>query len=56
MAAFWPGFAVASADSFVREHAHGNPPPGRRGAGAAREFCDLITCLLRTLDNQSAYL
>lgn len=35
------GMAVATADGFVRQHAHGvTRNPG--GAGAAREFCELI--------------
>ncbi len=35
------GMAVASADRFVREHAHGTTK-AMGGAGAAREFCELI--------------
>jgi 3-deoxy-D-manno-octulosonate 8-phosphate phosphatase (KDO 8-P phosphatase) len=35
------GMAVASADPFVREHAHGITR-ARGGEGAAREFCELI--------------
>ncbi|MCY1346892.1 3-deoxy-D-manno-octulosonate 8-phosphate phosphatase KdsC [compost metagenome] len=50
------GMAVASADPFVREHAHG-VTRARGGEGAAREFCELI---LRAQGNlqavQNAYL
>ncbi|WP_304639590.1 KdsC family phosphatase [Pseudomonas sp.] len=35
------GMAVATADSFVREHAHG-VTLAAGGLGAAREFCELI--------------
>lgn len=35
------GMAVASADAFVRQHAHG-VTRARGGEGAAREFCELI--------------
>lgn len=35
------GMAVASADAFVRQHAHGITSAAG-GAGAAREFCELI--------------
>lgn len=35
------GMAVANADSFVRQHAHG-VTSARGGEGAAREFCELI--------------
>jgi 3-deoxy-D-manno-octulosonate 8-phosphate phosphatase (KDO 8-P phosphatase) len=35
------GMAVASADTFVRQHAHGITI-ARGGEGAAREFCELI--------------
>ncbi len=35
------GMAVASADSFVRQHAHG-VTIAAGGAGAAREFCEFI--------------
>ena len=47
------GMAVASADDFVREHAHGVT---RRsgGAGAAREFCELIMRAQGTLDAAQA--
>lgn len=50
------GMAVASADDFVREHAHGvTRKPG--GAGAAREFCELIMRAQDTLDAaQAEYL
>lgn len=50
------GMAVASADTFVREHAHGvTHNPG--GMGAAREFCELIMRAQGTLDAaQAAYL
>ena len=50
------GMAVANADAFVRQHAHG-VTQARGGAGAAREFCELI---LRAQDRleaaQAAYL
>ncbi len=50
------GMAVASADGFVRQHAHG-VTQARGGEGAAREFCELI---LRAQGNrdaaQAAYL
>lgn len=50
------GMAVASADSFVRRHAHGITQ-ARGGEGAAREFCELI---LQAQDNleiaRTAYL
>jgi 3-deoxy-D-manno-octulosonate 8-phosphate phosphatase (KDO 8-P phosphatase) len=50
------GMAVASADGFVRAHAHG-VTQARGGEGAAREFCELI---LRAQGNlaaaQEAYL
>ncbi|MEH6498829.1 MAG: HAD family hydrolase [Pseudoalteromonas distincta] len=50
------GIAVASADSFVREHAHGITQ-AVGGAGAAREFCELIMFAQGTLDNaRAAYL
>lgn len=50
------GMAVATADSFVRQHAHGvTTNPG--GAGAAREFCEIIMRAQGTLDSaQAAYL
>ncbi|MET1079199.1 MAG: HAD family hydrolase [Pseudomonas sp.] len=35
------GMAVANADGFVRQHAHG-VTQARGGEGAAREFCELI--------------
>lgn len=50
------GMAVANADAFVRQHAHG-VTQARGGEGAAREFCELI---LRAQDSleaaQAAYL
>jgi 3-deoxy-D-manno-octulosonate 8-phosphate phosphatase (KDO 8-P phosphatase) len=50
------GMAVASANQFVREHAHG-VTQARGGEGAAREFCELIMRGQGTLDAaQSAYL
>ncbi|NQD79070.1 HAD family hydrolase [Pseudomonas sp. CrR14] len=50
------GMAVASAASFVREHAHG-VTQARGGEGAAREFCELIMRGQGTLEAaQSAYL
>ncbi|SHL13033.1 3-deoxy-D-manno-octulosonate 8-phosphate phosphatase (KDO 8-P phosphatase) [Pseudomonas punonensis] len=50
------GMAVASANDFVREHAHG-VTQARGGEGAAREFCELIMRGQGTLDAaQSAYL
>ncbi|MBM7061573.1 HAD family hydrolase [Pseudomonas sp. UL073] len=50
------GMAVASADPFVREHAHG-VTTARGGEGAAREFCELILRAQGTLDAaQAAYL
>lgn len=50
------GMAVASADSFVREHAHG-VTRARGGEGAAREFCELIMRAQGTLEAaQAAYL
>ena len=50
------GIAVASADSFVREHAHGITRASG-GAGAAREFCELIMFAQGTLDDaRAAYL
>ncbi len=50
------GMAVASADAFVREHAHG-VTRAVGGAGAAREFCELIMRAQGTLEQaQAAYL
>jgi len=50
------GVAVATADSFVREHAHG-VTAAAGGAGAAREFCELIMRAQGTLDRaREAYL
>lgn len=50
------GMAVASADSFVRTHAHG-VTQARGGEGAAREFCELIMRAQGTLEAaQAAYL
>ncbi|GGE48591.1 hypothetical protein GCM10007421_23580 [Halopseudomonas oceani] len=50
------GMAVASADGFVREHAHGITSASG-GGGAAREFCELIMRAQGTLDQaQAAYL
>lgn len=50
------GMAVASADPFVRQHAHGTTQ-ARGGDGAAREFCELIMRAQGTLDAaQTAYL
>ena len=50
------GMAVASADAFVRQHAHG-VTQARGGEGAAREFCELIMRAQGTLDAaQAAYL
>ncbi len=50
------GMAVASADPFVRQHAHG-VTAARGGEGAAREFCELIMRAQGTLEAaQSAYL
>ena len=50
------GMAVASADGFVRKHAHGITT-ATGGAGAAREFCELIMQAQGTLeDAQAAYL
>ena len=50
------GMAVASADGFVREHAHG-VTRAVGGAGAAREFCELIMQAQGTLEAaQAAYL
>ncbi len=50
------GMAVASADAFVRQHAHG-VTAARGGEGAAREFCELILRAQDRLDAaQAAYL
>lgn len=50
------GMAVASADGFVREHAHG-VTRARGGEGAAREFCELIMRAQGSLDAaQAVYL
>lgn len=50
------GMAVASADDFVRQHAHGVTVKAG-GAGAAREFCELIMRAQGTLDAaQAEYL
>ncbi len=50
------GMAVASADAFVRSHAHG-VTQARGGEGAAREFCELIMRAQGTLEAaQAAYL
>ncbi|WXL26701.1 HAD family hydrolase [Ectopseudomonas mendocina] len=50
------GMAVANADAFVREHAHGITQ-ARGGEGAAREFCELIMRAQGTLEAaQAAYL
>ena len=50
------GMAVASADAFVRENAHG-VTQARGGEGAAREFCELIMRAQGTLDSiQATYL
>ncbi len=50
------GMAVATADAFVRQHAHGVTTHAG-GAGAAREFCELIMRAQGTLDSaQAAYL
>jgi len=50
------GMAVASADGFVRQHAHG-VTQARGGEGAAREFCELIMRAQGSLDAaQAAYL
>ncbi|QLF92401.1 HAD family hydrolase [Pseudomonas sp. ABC1] len=50
------GMAVASADSFVRDNAHG-VTHARGGEGAAREFCELIMHAQGTLESaRSAYL
>lgn len=50
------GVAVASADGFVRENAHG-VTVAAGGQGAAREFCELIMRAQGTLDQaRAAYL
>jgi 3-deoxy-D-manno-octulosonate 8-phosphate phosphatase (KDO 8-P phosphatase) len=50
------GMAVASADAFVRQHAHA-VTQARGGEGAAREFCELIMHAQGTLEAaQAAYL
>ena len=50
------GMAVASADGFLRQHAHG-VTQARGGEGAAREFCELILRAQGNLDAaQAAYL
>ncbi|MBB3104687.1 KdsC family phosphatase [Azomonas macrocytogenes] len=50
------GIAVANANDFVRQHAHGITQ-ARGGEGAAREFCELIMRAQGTLDTaRSAYL
>lgn len=50
------GIAVANADSFVREHAHGITQAAG-GAGAAREFCELIMFAQGSLEAaRAAYL
>lgn len=47
------GMAVATADPFVRDHAHG-VTLAAGGMGAAREFCELIMRAQGTLDNARA--
>ncbi|MHC5351255.1 KdsC family phosphatase [Metapseudomonas furukawaii] len=50
------GMAVANADTFVRQHAHG-VTQARGGEGAAREFCELILRAQGALEAaQAAYL
>jgi 3-deoxy-D-manno-octulosonate 8-phosphate phosphatase (KDO 8-P phosphatase) len=50
------GMAVANADAFVRQHAHG-VTQARGGEGAAREFCELILRAQGSLEAaQAAYL
>lgn len=50
------GMAVASANEFVKAHAHGVTQT-RGGEGAAREFCELIMQAQGTLESaQAAYL
>jgi 3-deoxy-D-manno-octulosonate 8-phosphate phosphatase (KDO 8-P phosphatase) len=48
--------AVANANAFVRQHAHG-VTEARGGEGAAREFCELILAAQGNLAAaQAAYL
>jgi 3-deoxy-D-manno-octulosonate 8-phosphate phosphatase (KDO 8-P phosphatase) len=50
------GIAVANANEFVRQHAHG-VTQARGGEGAAREFCELILAAQGNLEAaQAAYL
>ncbi len=50
------GMAVANANDFVRQHAHG-VTQARGGEGAAREFCELILQAQGNLEAaQAAYL
>lgn len=50
------GMAVANANAFVRQHAHG-VTQARGGEGAAREFCELILAAQGNLAAaQAAYL
>ena len=50
------GMAVGTADTFVRQHAHG-VTSNAGGAGAAREFCELIMRAQGILESaQAAYL
>jgi 3-deoxy-D-manno-octulosonate 8-phosphate phosphatase (KDO 8-P phosphatase) len=50
------GMAVANANEFVRQHAHG-VTQARGGEGAAREFCELILAAQGNLEAaQAAYL
>jgi 3-deoxy-D-manno-octulosonate 8-phosphate phosphatase (KDO 8-P phosphatase) len=50
------GMAVANANEFVRQHAHG-VTQARGGEGAAREFCELILAAQGNLEAaQTAYL
>jgi 3-deoxy-D-manno-octulosonate 8-phosphate phosphatase (KDO 8-P phosphatase) len=50
------GMAVANANEFVRQHAHGFTQ-ARGGEGAAREFCELILSAQGNLEAaQAAYL
>lgn len=50
------GMAVANANAFVRQHAHG-VTQARGGEGAAREFCELILSAQGNLEAaQAAYL
>jgi 3-deoxy-D-manno-octulosonate 8-phosphate phosphatase (KDO 8-P phosphatase) len=48
------GMAVASADRFVRENAHG-VTRACGGEGAAREFCELIMRAQGSLDRAQAH-